>query len=71
MRSTSLDLFTQLLGSARDRHGCDSTRVCTDSGAAPCIQILLLDEATSALDSESEEVVQEALDRVMQACSPA
>ena len=29
-------------------------------------QILLLDEATSALDSESEEVVQEALDRVMQ-----
>jgi ABC-type multidrug transport system fused ATPase/permease subunit len=29
-------------------------------------QILLLDEATSALDAESEYVVQEALDRVMQ-----
>ena len=28
--------------------------------------MLLLDEATSALDSESEEVVQDALDRVMQ-----
>jgi ABC-type multidrug transport system fused ATPase/permease subunit len=27
-------------------------------------KILLLDEATSALDSESEAVVQEALDRV-------
>ena len=27
-------------------------------------QILLLDEATSALDTESESVVQEALDRV-------
>ena len=31
-----------------------------------CAQVLLLDEATSALDSESEEVVQNALDRVMQ-----
>lgn len=29
-------------------------------------RILLLDEATSALDSESEELVQEALDRLMQ-----
>lgn len=28
-------------------------------------KILLLDEATSALDSESEGIVQEALDRVM------
>jgi ATP-binding cassette subfamily B protein len=30
-----------------------------------CASILLLDEATSALDTESEHVVQEALDRVM------
>ena len=30
-------------------------------------KILLLDEATSALDSESEAVVQEALDRVWNA----
>ncbi|MCB0114656.1 MAG: ATP-binding cassette domain-containing protein, partial [Caldilineaceae bacterium] len=29
-------------------------------------RILLLDEATSALDSESEELVQDALDRLMQ-----
>lgn len=28
--------------------------------------ILLLDEATSALDAESEKIVQEALDRLMQ-----
>jgi ATP-binding cassette subfamily B (MDR/TAP) protein 1 len=28
--------------------------------------ILLLDEATSALDAESESIVQEALDRLMQ-----
>lgn len=28
-------------------------------------RVLLLDEATSALDSESESVVQEALDRLM------
>lgn len=28
-------------------------------------KILLLDEATSALDSQSEEIVQEALNRVM------
>ena len=28
-------------------------------------KILLLDEATSALDSESEKVVQEALDKIM------
>jgi ABC-type multidrug transport system fused ATPase/permease subunit len=32
-------------------------------------KILLLDEATSALDSESEAVVQEALDRVGLRCS--
>ena len=29
------------------------------------LQVLLLDEATSALDSESEKVVQAALDKVM------
>jgi ATP-binding cassette subfamily B protein len=29
-------------------------------------QILILDEATSALDSESEALVQEALERLMQ-----
>ena len=28
-------------------------------------QLLILDEATSALDSESEQLVQEALDRLM------
>ena len=28
-------------------------------------QLLILDEATSALDSESEKLVQEALDRLM------
>eukprot|EP00249_Psilotum_nudum_P024545 c29214_g2_i1 orf=143-4090(-) len=33
----------------------------------PCI--LLLDEATSALDAESEHLVQEALDRVMENCT--
>jgi len=31
-----------------------------------CPQVLLLDEATSALDAESERVVQDALDRLMQ-----
>jgi ATP-binding cassette subfamily B protein len=29
------------------------------------VRVLLLDEATSALDTESERVVQDALDRVM------
>jgi ABC-type uncharacterized transport system fused permease/ATPase subunit len=29
-------------------------------------RVLLLDEATSALDADSEHIVQEALDRVMQ-----
>jgi len=32
--------------------------------------VLLLDEATSALDAESEKIVQEALDRLMQVRSP-
>jgi ABC-type multidrug transport system fused ATPase/permease subunit len=32
-------------------------------------KILLLDEATSALDTESESVVQEALDKVRFVCS--
>ncbi|CAI9593224.1 unnamed protein product, partial [Staurois parvus] len=31
-------------------------------------RILLLDEATSALDTESESIVQSALDKVMQLC---
>jgi len=31
--------------------------------------ILLLDEATSALDSESETLVQRALDSIMQGCT--
>lgn len=30
-----------------------------------CIQIMLLDEATSALDTESEAVVQDALNRMI------
>ena len=30
------------------------------------LQVLLLDEATSALDAESEQLVQQALDRLMQ-----
>ena len=50
---------------------CGSSVCHADTGAVPCVQILLLDEATSALDSESEEVVQEALDRVMQVCAAA
>lgn len=33
--------------------------------SAPVRQVLLLDEATSALDSESERLVQSALDRLM------
>ncbi len=33
-------------------------------------KVLLLDEATSALDSESEAVVQEALDRVSLRLAP-
>ncbi len=32
-------------------------------------KILILDEATSALDNESEALVQEALDRIMQQCT--
>ena len=56
---------------ALHRHRRKTSRDCADSGAALGAQILLLDEATSALDSESEEVVQEALDRVMQVCVSA
>ena len=32
-------------------------------------RILILDEATSALDSESEKIVQDALDKLMQGCT--
>ena len=47
----------QLSGGQRQRCHCESTP------ERP--QLLILDEATSALDSESEQLVQEALDRLM------
>lgn len=51
--------------------GCGSRRFCaplgcpSDSPCGRCVAQLLLDEATSALDSESEKLVQAALDRLM------
>jgi len=52
------DKFTQLSGGQKQRVAIARAILCNP-------KVMLLDEATSALDSESEKLVQEALERVM------
>jgi len=52
------DKYTQLSGGQKQRVAIARAILCNP-------KVMLLDEATSALDSESEKLVQEALERVM------
>eukprot|EP00026_Physarum_polycephalum_P022368 Phypoly_transcript_26392.p1 GENE.Phypoly_transcript_26392~~Phypoly_transcript_26392.p1 ORF type:complete len:144 (+),score=32.83 Phypoly_transcript_26392:55-432(+) len=52
------DKYTQLSGGQKQRVAIARALLCDP-------KVMLLDEATSALDSESEKLVQEALERVM------
>jgi ATP-binding cassette subfamily B (MDR/TAP) protein 1 len=53
------DKYTQLSGGQKQRVAIARALLCNP-------KVMLLDEATSALDSESEHLVQEALERVME-----